>query len=145
MSKKTDQLAAATSKSLVKEKAAADARFAKADSILLAPSPVPAPAATPVAATTAVVEPVKTVRVRTRPARPETVNTEVVRDTFSMPEGEYKLIDQIRSTLGRQGYLHTTKSAVIRAGLITLAGMSVQDLLKTMDKVQHIKPGRKAG
>lgn len=66
----------------------------------------------------------------------------VIRDTFSMPGADYKLIESLRTQAARQGHIHT-KSEVIRAGLLVLSAMSPVDLVEALDKVKRVKPGRK--
>lgn len=67
-----------------------------------------------------------------------------IRDTFSMPPGDYKLIEQLRSTAARAGHIYA-KSEIVRAGLLVLSLLKTDELLKALDKVEHTKPGRKAG
>lgn len=134
-----------------KESAAVADRFAKTDSVLLkgagllnrAEAGVATGSAAETAATSDVCLPGGAVRgTRVRPA--ESSNSVVVRDTFSMPEGDYKLIQQLRQTAARQGRI-CTKSEIVRAGLQNLANQSAERLALALDAVERIKPGRKAG
>lgn len=66
----------------------------------------------------------------------------VVRDTFSMPEVEYGLIDKYRSKAAKAGHIYT-KSEIIRASLLALGSMNDKVFLEQLGKVSRLKPGRK--
>lgn len=110
-------------------------RFAVADSTLLSgkpAGPVPASTLAPVAKGKPVVplvEPVKE-------------GTLVTRDTFSMPAGDYGLIEQLRVRAAREGR-NTNKSEVIRAGLKGLMALEPEKLVAILDGLEKVKPGRK--
>lgn len=110
-------------------------RFAVADSTLLSGKPsatvaAPAPAALVVAAPpTPKPEPVKEA-------------SHVTRDTFSMPAGDYALIEQLRVRAAREGR-NTNKSEVVRAGLQALIALEPAHLVKILDGLEKVKPGRK--
>lgn len=74
-------------------------------------------------------------------ARPA-ANTMVIRDTFSMPRSDYKLIESLRSLAARQGYIHT-KSEVIRAALRLLSRQPPAGLISELGEVERVRPGRK--
>lgn len=69
-------------------------------------------------------------------------NSMVIRDTFSMPDGDYKRIEALRSLAARQGHIHT-KSELIRAGLVLLSSLTPEGLVKALSQVERVKPGRK--
>ena len=78
-----------------------------------------------------------------RPARSHSASGQfVVRDTFSMPPKDYDVIEKIRTTMAKQGHVHT-KSEVIRAGLLALESMQLQEMVWRFSAVEKIKPGRK--
>ncbi len=80
----------------------------------------------------------KPVRVASTPASPEFV----IRDTFSMPPKDYDAIAKIRTTVAKQGLIYT-KSEVIRAGLLALESMPLEEMIWRLSAVEKIKPGRK--
>ena len=104
-------------------------RFAVADSTFLNRKPaaaptVPKPAALPSSATTGDPSP------------------RVTRDTFSMPTGDYSLIEQLRVVAAKQGR-NTGKSEVVRAGLRSLLALKPADLVTLLDSLEKVKAGRK--
>lgn len=123
--------AAALHKTTKAQDKAVDDRFAAADSALLSGKPpvvVPAqpqPPATPAGSTTV--------------ADPSQL---VTRDTFSMPSGDYALIEQLRVVAAKQGR-NTNKSEVIRAGLRHLLALKPAQLVELLDGLEKVKPGRK--
>lgn len=132
MSKKpalTDALQA----SVTKESAAVADRFAKADAVLLSGSTRLERAGlagqhrrpTPAAATSG-------------------YQSEVVRDTFSIPVAEYAVIQELRQAAARQGRI-CTKSEIVRAGLRSLADLPAEAFGRVLDAIERIKPGRKSG
>lgn len=64
-----------------------------------------------------------------------------VRDSFTMPEDEYGLLDTLK-TRGLKAGRATKKSEVLRAGLQLLAKLSEADLVKALNALPHIKVGR---
>jgi len=68
--------------------------------------------------------------------------TLVTRDTFSMPLGDYSLIEQLRVRAAREGR-NTNKSEVIRAGLQSLMVLEPAKLIAILDGLEKVKPGRK--
>ena len=75
------------------------------------------------------------------PTKPETA-PKVIRDNFSMPEPDYRLIDQLRQSCLQQG-VAVNKSELVRAGLIVLAQMSPEQLRQAVAQVEKIKVGRR--
>jgi hypothetical protein len=104
-------------------------RFAVADSPLLSGKPAAEPTAPKPAE---------------RPSSATTVDPShlVTRDTFSMPSGDYALIEQLRIVAAKQGR-NTNKSEVVRAGLRSLLALKPADLVALLDGLEKVKPGRK--
>lgn len=99
-------------------------RFAVADSVLLsgtAPKAVTKTAVVPPA-----VEP----------------GVYVTRDTFSMPVGDYALIEQMRVQAAKEGCL-INKSEIVRAALRGLAEQPTTRLVALLNGLEKVKPGRK--
>jgi choline kinase len=68
--------------------------------------------------------------------------TIVIRDSFSFPEEDYKLIEIIKNKLLLSGK-NITKSEVLRLGLLILDEMSESKLRLAFEKIKKIKVGRK--
>jgi len=134
---------------------------AKAAKKAVAKQPVAASAAKPAKARTAKpVKPVKPVKPAkpakaAKPAKPALpVRTEktaradkpdkLVRDSFTIPRGEYALLQELKTraaTLGRPA----RKSEVLRAGIQALQAMDDAALLAVLGTVPVIKTGRPSG
>ena len=67
----------------------------------------------------------------------------VVRDSFTMPENEYRVLSEIKKKC-LAGGIDVKKSELLRAGLQSLAGMSQAVLKKQLSKLAEIKIGRPA-
>lgn len=65
----------------------------------------------------------------------------VIRDTFTLPENDYELINICRAKL-LDNKISATKSEVIRAGLIMLSKIPEVELIKSYNAVDKIKTGR---
>lgn len=136
--------AGALRKTSTSQKHIIDDRFAKADSILLGLKPdsiAPLPtAALPTKVTAAMVGD----EASTSAALPDAVKGGgmVIRDTFSMPPIDHELIEMLRTRAAREGR-NTTKSEIVRAGLNSLAALEAWQLVKLLDGLERIKPGRK--
>ena len=64
-----------------------------------------------------------------------------VRDSFTMPKGEYQLIDLLKQrAVAKQR--HVKKSEILRAGILALANMNDAQLFAALDSVPVIKTGR---
>jgi hypothetical protein len=120
-------------------------RFAKADSTLLSgkvaeqvPLPSPAPIMAPVSKATVTPKP-KPAALAVEPAKEGVM---VTRDTFSMPAGDYALIEQLRVRAAREGR-NTNKSEVVRAGLQSLIALEPAQVVKILNGLEKVKPGRK--
>lgn len=67
----------------------------------------------------------------------------VIRDTFSMPEGDHALIAELQEQLVRENALVLNKSEILRAGLHALHSMSGAQRNKVAQSVENLKRGRK--
>lgn len=67
----------------------------------------------------------------------------IMRDGFSMPEADYRLIAEIRSSCVELGVL-PTKSGILRAGLRALHRMEPQALVQLIKGLEPVKTGRPA-
>lgn len=70
--------------------------------------------------------------------------TKLIRDSFKFPEVEYRVFDTLKSRCLAKGYA-TKKSELVRAGLLVLASLSEEELLKSVAAVEKLKTGRPAG
>ncbi|MDH5325162.1 MAG: hypothetical protein OEZ68_09655 [Gammaproteobacteria bacterium] len=66
----------------------------------------------------------------------------LVRETFSMPVSDCRLIEKIRD---RDPALtaRSTKSEIVRAGIHVLSSMSDRDLEQTLTQIERLKTGRR--
>jgi len=69
--------------------------------------------------------------------------TKLIRDSFKFPELEYQAFDTLKSRCLAKGYV-AKKSELVRAGLLVLAAMSDEELLKSVSAVEKLKTGRPA-
>ena len=69
---------------------------------------------------------------------------QVVRDTFSMPSDDHKLIQELRQLLIEEHAIALNKSEILRAGLHALRKMPPQKRLAAARSIENLKPGRKA-
>lgn len=67
----------------------------------------------------------------------------VIRDSFTIPAGEYELISRIKKRCMKAG-VSANKSEVLRAGLAALDGMSDRDLSRAFEALARVKTGRPA-
>ncbi|HEU0283077.1 MAG TPA: hypothetical protein VFQ99_04785 [Gallionella sp.] len=65
----------------------------------------------------------------------------VVRDSFTMPQSEYRKIAEIKEICLEAG-LSVKKSEVLRAGLKALSGMNAAQLKRALAGLEKIKTGR---
>ncbi|MBI5626968.1 MAG: hypothetical protein HY935_07215 [Nitrosomonadales bacterium] len=65
----------------------------------------------------------------------------VVRDSFTMPQSEYRKIAEIKETCLKAG-LHVKKSEVLRAGLKALCEKSDAQLKLSLKSLEKIRTGR---
>lgn len=120
----------ALASTMASEQAAVEDRFARAETVLAVRSvggeaevevsvAAPAPAAAPL-----------------MPPVPK-----VVRDSFTMPEGDYGLIATLRERLLRQG-VASTKAEVLRAALRLLAASEDAAVVEAVSSLVKVKTGR---
>jgi hypothetical protein len=113
----------ALSASLQAEERALDTRMAKADAYFSHAGTTPITAAEPP---------------HTAPAL---AHDKVIRDGFSMPASDYKLIAAIQARALTAG-IGVTKSKILRAGLRVLDVMPVEQLKEVLAAVEDVKTGR---
>lgn len=65
----------------------------------------------------------------------------VVRDSFTMPQNEYRQIAEIKA-ICLKAKLHVKKSEVLRAGLKVLAKLNAAQLKSVLRGLEKIKTGR---
>jgi hypothetical protein len=65
----------------------------------------------------------------------------VVRDSFTMPQSEYRKIAEIKA-ICLKAKLHVKKSEVLRAGLKALANLNATQLKRALSELEKIKTGR---
>ncbi len=75
------------------------------------------------------------------PKPPKLKKPKPVRDSFTMPKGEYQLIDLLKQRAAAR-QRHVKKSEILRAGILALANMSDAQLFAALDSVPIIKTGR---
>lgn len=68
----------------------------------------------------------------------------VIRDSFTLPSGDYELIATIRQRCLKSA-VNATKSEVIRAGLHILQSLSDEELIRAIESLEKVKTGRPAG
>ncbi len=69
------------------------------------------------------------------------VKLKVVRDSFTMPQGEYLKIAEFKELCLKAG-VQVKKSEVLRAGLIALCAMNEKQLIAALSGLDRIKTGR---
>jgi hypothetical protein len=67
--------------------------------------------------------------------------SKVIRDSFTMPSVDYELIPAIKTRCLKAG-VSVNKSEILRAGLNALESMSDKELLKVVNGLVKVKPGR---
>ena len=67
----------------------------------------------------------------------------LVRDSFTMPEGEYSLIANLKERCLNAG-IYAKKSEILRAAILNLAKLSDASLTAAIRKLDIIKTGRPA-
>lgn len=65
----------------------------------------------------------------------------VIRDSFTIPDGEYELISKIKKRCMKAG-ISANKSEVLRAGLAVLIVLNDKELVKVFENLTRIKTGR---
>jgi hypothetical protein len=66
----------------------------------------------------------------------------VIRDSFTMPEADYRLIDPLKKRCMRAG-VGVNKSELLRVGLHALTKMSDRELAQLVGDLPRVKPGRR--
>lgn len=66
----------------------------------------------------------------------------VVRDSFTMPAADHRLIRELQITYARVGILFN-KGEVLRAGLHALKGMTPDELGSVAESIEQLKSGPK--
>jgi hypothetical protein len=110
-------------------------RRAAARTVVEPAAAVPAPSSAPTSA------PTPTPPAPSVEFTPRHHKTRLVRDSFTMPEPEYAVIDQLKRRL--LGLAHPAKkSELLRAGIKTLMALGDSALLESVQNVPAIKTGR---
>ncbi len=71
----------------------------------------------------------------------QTKKERVIRDSFTLPSGDYDLIAVIRQRC-LSSAINATKSEVIRAGLHALMEMTEEELVRLVSSLEKVKTGR---
>lgn len=72
---------------------------------------------------------------------PPAPKEKVIRDSFTLPSGDYELITIIRQRCLKSA-VNATKSEVIRAGLHILESLSDEELIQVIKRLEKVKTGR---
>ncbi len=115
---------AALSKSIENERATVEDRFAKAEDILGGGRKDRKPP-----------------EEKKPKLKPKAVRPKIIRDSFTLPENDYRLIGKIKQECMRGG-IDTNKSEIVRAGLKILAEMNRGELKEAFRRVEKIRVGR---
>jgi hypothetical protein len=75
------------------------------------------------------------------PVRPEAEKPKLVRDSFTMPKGEYELLDALKARLLGLS-MSVKKSELLRAGVVALATMADAELRAAIMRIPNLKTGR---
>lgn len=67
--------------------------------------------------------------------------SKVIRDSFTIPSGEYELISKIKKRCMKAG-VGANKSEILRAGLAALAAMDDKELAALFGELARVKTGR---
>lgn len=109
-----------------------------------AKAPIAKPASTPKSAAPQPKKPaVKRVAKGSAPAsaKPVKVKLKLVRDSFTMPQTDFELIDVLKQRA--LGFRHPVKkSELLRAGLQVLADLPPAQLEAALSRIPSLKPGR---
>jgi hypothetical protein len=70
--------------------------------------------------------------------------TKTIRDTFTLPEDDYTVINQCKKRFLKQE-VSVTKSEIIRIGLKVLEQMSDEEMMNSYSLIRKIKIGRPKG
>jgi hypothetical protein len=127
-------------------KPAAKKAAAKPAVKLAAAKPAPAKAAKPAKA----VKPAKLAKAAApkaaakpaaKPAADKAPRAKLVRDSFTMPDFDFALIDELKAR-AMAAKRHAKKSELLRAGLQALAALAPAQLLQALERLAPVKTGR---
>lgn len=90
-------------------------------------------------AKTKAVAPVEAVSVEAKVKRPK--KEKVIRDSFTMPKSDYEKIDQLKQKCLANG-VHVKKGELLRAGLLVLESVTIEQLTAAVAAVETVKTGR---
>lgn len=79
-----------------------------------------------------------------KPAKKKPAKLKIVRDSFTMPEADFVLIDRVKQR-ALEWRMPVKKSEVLRAALHALQGLSDAQLKKVLSGLTPIKKGRPKG
>lgn len=79
-----------------------------------------------------------------KPAKKKPAKLKIVRDSFTMPEADFALIDRVKQR-ALEWRMPVKKSEVLRAALHALQGLSDAQLKKVLSGLTPIKKGRPKG
>jgi hypothetical protein len=65
----------------------------------------------------------------------------VIRDSFSFPEQDYRKISELKKTCLAAG-IPVKKGEILRAGLLLLAKLNLDELKRIVEQVEKVKTGR---
>lgn len=74
-------------------------------------------------------------------AQPLVAVGRVVRDSFSMPEAEYRIVGEVQKRMIKKEKV-VSKSEIVRAAFAVLKKLSDKDLLEIFDSLPKVRPGR---
>lgn len=66
----------------------------------------------------------------------------IVRDSFTMPDNDHRLIRELQLVYAREGILFN-KGEVLRAGLHALKRLPPAELAAIAERIEHMKSGRR--
>ena len=107
------------------------------------PAPKKAKAAAPEAASEQTAKPKKAKPAAAGDKADKARKPKMVRDSFTMPKGEYAVLDELKMRAAKLGR-PTKKSEVLRAGVQALAALGDAAFLAAVNGVPAIKTGRPA-
>ena len=79
---------------------------------------------------------------RSQAAQSQSEAEKVKRDTFTIPEKDYKLIHELKMRCMKAG-VGVSKSELIRAGIILLSEIPSHELVNIVGRLDRLKVGRK--
>jgi hypothetical protein len=137
----TKTIATAASKAVVKAKPQVPA---KAPAVKVTKPAIPAkPSAKPAAKkpVKAVVKPAAASTVMAAPVKEKAKKAKLVRDSFTMPETEYAVLNHVKKACLSAG-IEAKKSQLLRVGLLLLSKTNVATLKTLIANLEPLKAGR---